>query len=168
MLDNLKLLWPNQLPPNSFCKLNEMEILRCPKLLNVFPSYVLNNLQNLETLKVSECEELGVIFEIQELSTVTTNQQGLATRLTTLDLDCLPKLKYIWSKDPRGILRFQNLCKVKIHNCESLDYDHVFPVSMAEELQQLQVLDIEFNGISDEKKSRVIILRLLSHFLGVN
>ena len=165
MLDNLKLLWPSQLPSNSFCKLNEMEILRCPKLLNVFPSYVLNNLQNLETLKVSKCDELGVIFEIQELSTVTTNQQGLATRLTTLDLDCLPKLKYIWSKDPHGILRFQNLC---IHNCESLVYDHVFPISVAEELQQLQVLDIDFNGISDEKKSRVIILRLLSHFLGNN
>ncbi|QHO28822.1 hypothetical protein HN873_024202 [Arachis hypogaea] len=145
---NLKSLWANHMSPNSLHKLCKMRIMNCPKLINVFPSSVIKRLINLETLLVTKCGELQVIFEIQEPSTVTTSQQqGLPTRLRTLDLSFLPKLKYIWSKDPHGILSFQNLCEVRVFDSQSLE--HVFPVSMANETHQFKVLEIYCCGVEN-------------------
>jgi hypothetical protein len=66
-MEHLKSLWHNQLAPNSFCKLKQLTIQSCNKLSNVFPSYVLDKLQNLEKLTVTDCPALEVVFETQSL-----------------------------------------------------------------------------------------------------
>ncbi|KAF1896781.1 hypothetical protein Lal_00034482 [Lupinus albus] len=66
-MGNLKSIYNDELGSNPFPKLIKMEISFCQELLSVFPSYVLNNLCNLETLVVSHCAALEVVFETQGL-----------------------------------------------------------------------------------------------------
>ncbi|XP_019449300.1 PREDICTED: disease resistance protein At4g27190-like [Lupinus angustifolius] len=70
-MDNLKAIYNDELASNPFSKLIKMEISYCQKLPSIFPSYVLNNLCNLETLVVSNCAALKVIFETQGLHNVS-------------------------------------------------------------------------------------------------
>ncbi|KAK2368447.1 putative disease resistance protein [Trifolium repens] len=144
-MEHLKTVWHNQLAPNSFCKLKQLKIESCNKLSNVFPSYVLDKLQNLETVTVSDCHALEVVFETQGLKADGGRQTGLEMKLGTLTLKHLPMLKHIWSGNPNKILNFQNLCQLKVIGCQNLN--HVFPLSVAKELQHLQVLHIEECGI---------------------
>ncbi|WJX68005.1 hypothetical protein P8452_52419 [Trifolium repens] len=144
-MEHLKTVWHNQLAPNSFCKLKQLKIESCNKLSNVLPSYVLDKLQNLETVTVSDCHALEFVFETQGLKADGGRQTGLEMKLGTLTLKHLPMLKHIWSGNPNKILNFQNLCQLKVIGCQNLN--HVFPLSVAKELQRLQVLHIEECGI---------------------
>ncbi|CAJ2659433.1 unnamed protein product [Trifolium pratense] len=65
LMEQLKSLWHNQLAPNSFCKLKQLKIQSCNKLSNVFPSYVLDKLQNLEIVTATYCNALEVVFATQ-------------------------------------------------------------------------------------------------------
>ncbi|WJX56808.1 hypothetical protein P8452_42430 [Trifolium repens] len=144
-MEHLKTVWHNQLAPNSFRKLKQLKIESCNKLSNVFPSYVLDKLQNLETVTVSDCHALEFVFETQGLKADGGRQTGLEMKLGTLTLKHLPMLKHIWSGNPNKILNFQNLCQLKVIGCQNLN--HVFPLCVAKELQHLQVLHIEECGI---------------------
>lgn len=103
----------------TFGKLNNMEIAFCKKLLIVFPCNVLNLLLNLETMLITNCDALEVVFENQELSTSGTHGGTPATKLKALTLEYLPVL------------------------------NHVFPLSLAKELLELQVLDIRCCGVQN-------------------
>lgn len=146
-MDSLKSIWPNQLTQNSFCKLKKMEITSCDQLLNVFPSHVLNKLQSLESLNLCYCIALEVVYEIDGTNTEGTSQLEMHIPLRTLSLGHLPKLKYLWNKDPQGNIKFKNLFMVKATKCGSLK--HVFPLSVAKDLLQLQVLDISDCGVEE-------------------
>ena len=50
-LDNVKKIWGNQLPQDSFSKLKDVEVKSCGKLLSIFPSCMLKSLQTLQVLK---------------------------------------------------------------------------------------------------------------------
>ncbi|CAJ2659434.1 unnamed protein product [Trifolium pratense] len=144
-MEHLKSLWNNQLAPNSFSKLKQLKIQSCNKLSNVFPSYVLDELQNLEKLTVTDCPALEVIFETQSLQVEGGRQTRLEMQLETLILENLPMLKHIWSGNPNESFKFQNLCMLKVMYCISLN--HVFPLSLAKELQHLQELYIRVCGV---------------------
>ncbi|KEH38454.1 disease resistance protein (CC-NBS-LRR class) family protein [Medicago truncatula] len=144
-MEHLKSVWDNQLAPNSFCKLKQLKIEFCNKLLNVFPSYVLDKLQNLETLTVSDCPALEVVFEMKGLKADCGRQSRLEMQLGTLTLKHLPLLKHIWSWNPNERFKFQNIFQLKITDCKGLS--HVFPLSVAKELLHLQELYIEKCGI---------------------
>ncbi|XP_045802773.1 uncharacterized protein LOC123896433 [Trifolium pratense] len=144
-MEHLKSLWHNELAPNSFCKLKKLKIRSCNKLSNVFPSYVLDKLQNLEKLTVTDCPVLEVEFETQSLQVEGGRQTRLEMQLGTLILENLPKLKHIWSGNPNESFKFQNLCILKVMHCESLN--HVFPLSLAKELQHLQAIYIRVCGV---------------------
>ncbi|XP_004498668.1 disease resistance protein RPS2-like isoform X2 [Cicer arietinum] len=141
-MDNLKSIWPNQLPQNSFGKLKKLEITSCDQLLNVFPSHVQNKLQSIESLNLLHCPALQVIYEIDDI-----REEELKIPLRTLSLGHLPNLKYLWNKDPQGNIKFHNLFVVKAEKCESLK--HLFPFSVAKDLLQLQVLEISDCGVEE-------------------
>ena len=146
-MDNLKSIWPSQPTQNSFCKLKKMEITSCDNLLNVFPRHVLNKLQSLESLDVWYCDALEAVYDIEGINTEGRSQEVLEIPLTALSLSHLPKLKHLWNKDPQGCIRFQNLFMVKVTKCESLK--HVFPLSVAKDLLQLQVFEINDCGVEE-------------------
>ena len=140
-MEHLKSLWHNQLAPNSFCKLKKLKIKFCNEISNVFPSFVLNKLQNLEIVTISNCPILEVLFETQGLKADGGRQTRLEMQLRTLSLKHLPILKHIWSENPNESFKFQNLCKLKVTECITLN--HVLPLSLAKELQHLQELCIQ-------------------------
>jgi hypothetical protein len=144
-MEHLKSLWHNQLASNSFCKLKQLEIESCDKLSNIFPSYVLDKLQNLEIVTITCCPALEVVFEMKDLKADGGRQTRLEMQLRTLTLNHLPMLKHIWSGNPNKILKFQNLSQLKVTNCQNLN--HVFSLSMAKEIQHLQVLHIAKCGV---------------------
>ncbi|XP_027334921.1 probable disease resistance protein At4g27220 [Abrus precatorius] len=146
-MDNLKSIWPSHLPENSFGKLKKMEIASCNSILNVFPCHVLDKLQSLESLNLWDCIALEAVYEIDDMNTSDQSQGGIDIPLRTLSLDNLPKLKQLWNKDPQGNMRFQKLFMVKATKCESLK--HIFPLSVAKDLVQLQFLEIGDCGVEE-------------------
>lgn len=118
-MDSLKSLWKTQLGPKSFGKLNKMEIAFSKKLSIIFPSYVFNHFLNLETLLITNCDALEVIFGNQELNTWGIHEGATAIKLRNLTLKHLPIL------------------------------NHVFPLYLAKQLLQLQVVDIKDCGVQN-------------------
>ena len=57
-LVNVKKIWDNQLPQDSFSKLTNVEVTSSRKLLNIFPSCMLKRLQSLQVLKAEDCISL--------------------------------------------------------------------------------------------------------------
>ncbi|OIV92480.1 hypothetical protein TanjilG_02243 [Lupinus angustifolius] len=107
-----------------------------------------NSFPKLITLEISFCSRLINVF----------SPYVLPTQLKTLTLKNLPMLKNIWSTDPPRSSGFQNLCEVKVTECQSLN--HIFPLCVAVELKKLEALDVSSCGIehivgSDELGEKV-------------
>ncbi|KAL6324299.1 hypothetical protein AAG906_007421 [Vitis piasezkii] len=108
-LDNVIAMWHNQLPLESCCNFKSLEISKCNKALNVFPSNILKGLQSLKYVEIHDlnCEE------IHEIATIP---------LEELTLERLNSLKSVWNKDPQGLVSFQNLLFLKVLGCPCLKY----------------------------------------------
>ncbi|KAL6333007.1 hypothetical protein AAG906_020027 [Vitis piasezkii] len=90
-LDNLKALWHNQLPANSFSKLKGLDVTGCDELLNVFPLSMAKVLVQLEDLQIGYCGVLEAIVANENEDEATS--LFLFPRLTSLSLAILPQLQ---------------------------------------------------------------------------
>ncbi|XP_044474977.1 probable disease resistance protein At4g27220 [Mangifera indica] len=120
-LDNLQLIWHNQLHGDSFCKLKEVRVEFCENLMTIVPSNSTQGLltfQNLETLTVDNCWNIKSLFPVSiatsllQLKQLTLRSCGLEEivgkqevdgtprflfpQLTWLKLSGLPELKYFY------------------------------------------------------------------------
>ncbi|KAH7517482.1 hypothetical protein FEM48_Zijuj09G0069500 [Ziziphus jujuba var. spinosa] len=78
----------------SFGKLRSLTLDGCPKLKNIFSMSIARGLTLLQTLDVSECNELEeIISKIGEDDEKPIKEIGLFPELTDLSLDDLPKLR---------------------------------------------------------------------------
>ncbi|TXG65704.1 hypothetical protein EZV62_006979 [Acer yangbiense] len=145
-MDNLEMIWQDQLADNSFCKLKAMTVKHCNNLPTIFPFYMCGRWSSLEYLSVIDCGSLQEIYELQWLTCEETHDTTV-NQLINLHIRCLPKLKYVWNKDPKGILSFQNLCAVRVSACQSLK--NLFPASIAISLLQLEELDMYNCGVEE-------------------
>jgi hypothetical protein len=132
-MDNLKTIRHHQ-----FETLKKLQVNSCNKIVVVFPSSMQKTYNKLEMLEVTNC---GLVKEIFELSFNGSSSVEDTTHLTEVTIDGLPKLKKIWSRDPHGILSFQNLINVQVKNCASLEY--LLPLSVATHCSHLKELDIQ-------------------------
>ncbi|XP_034707644.1 uncharacterized protein LOC117930941 isoform X2 [Vitis riparia] len=145
-LDNVIAIWHNQLPLESCCKLTSLEISKCNKLLNVFPSNILKGLQSLEYVTIDDCDSIEEIFDLQGVNCKEIHD--IATiPLEELTLESLNSLKSVWNKDPQGLVSFQNLLVLKVVECPCLKY--LFPITVAEGLVQLEELQIINCGVEE-------------------
>ena len=64
-LDNVIAMWHNEFPLEFCCKLKQLVIFRCNKLLNVFPSNILKGVQSLDDVQISDCDSIEEIFDLQ-------------------------------------------------------------------------------------------------------
>ncbi|XP_050274602.1 uncharacterized protein LOC126717203 isoform X2 [Quercus robur] len=135
----LKMLWHNQLVPDSFCKLKQLCVEDCENLINIFQPNILRRLQNLEDLQIRNCSLVEEVFEVRGKN-VDEICDMVSTQFKVLELINLPKLKHVWSSDPQAILTFQNLHEVKVSKCKSMK--SLFPASVAKSLEQLERLEI--------------------------
>ena len=141
-LDNVKKIWHNQLPQDSFTKLKDVKVASCGRLLNIFPSSMLKRLQSLQFLKAVDCSSLEEVFDMEGIN---VKEAVAVTQLSKLILQFLPKVKQIWNKEPHGILTFQNFKSVMIDQCQRLK--NLFPASLVRDLVQLQELQVWSCGI---------------------
>ena len=94
-----------------FCKLHEVHIISCSKLLNLT---WLIYAPCLQSLVVGACESMEEL--IGGSDGVVEENSGLFSRLTTLQLKNLPKLKSICN----WVLPFPSLKMIYVHSCENL------------------------------------------------
>ncbi|XP_050274661.1 uncharacterized protein LOC126717233 isoform X1 [Quercus robur] len=160
-MENLKIIWHDQLAEDSLFKLQSLIVGYCENLVNVFESNMLTRFQSLETLVVRYCGSLQEVFELQRLD-VRESHVVTAIPLKRLNLHCLPKMKQVWNKDPQGIFSFPNLQVVSAWECESLQ--SLFPASVARCLMQLEDLRIVDCGV-EEIVSREEIAEAAARFV---
>ncbi|OMO51703.1 Disease resistance protein [Corchorus olitorius] len=139
-LRSLIMLWNDQLPEDSFGKLKTMEVEYCGKLVTVFPFNMVARFQRLEALIINGSDSLQEIFGFQGLN-VEEKEAEAAIPLKKLYMYNLPNLKHVWSKDPQGIMSFQDLNFVYAFDCQSPK--NLFPASVARGLQQLERVEID-------------------------
>ena len=94
---NVKRIWDDQLPQDSFSKLKEVVVKSCEGLLNIFPSCVLTRSQSLHTLIVMDCISLKEIIakDINKVLLETT-PAFVFPKLTFLILYMLPELRSLY------------------------------------------------------------------------
>ncbi|CAN6721734.1 unnamed protein product [Malus baccata var. baccata] len=110
----LTTIWHNQLDPDSFYKLSDVEVWSCNGLISIFTPSISGRLIALGRLSISLCNHLEVVFEIKETPDTSTTQLKMS--------GC------------------ENLDLVSIYGCEKLKY--IFPCSVARGLQQLRHLTV--------------------------
>ena len=147
-MDSVKMIWPNQLILDSFCKLENLTVSNFTNLTNILPPNMLRTLQNLKRLKIYSCGSIEEVFEIQGTNKVEETHDIVAAELRSLNITNLGKLKHVWSMDPQGIITFAKLRKIEIGDCSSLK--SVFPTSVAKAFMQLEELKINYCATVEE------------------
>ena len=123
-LQELKEIWHNRLPHDSFSNLRILRVEGCGSLLNIIPCHLIQSLKNLKEIKVRWCGNLKHIFDLQGCDTY----DEILPKLEILDLFYLKKLKGIICNNEdndhtRGLFSpsmprtFQNLKCLFICNC---------------------------------------------------
>eukprot|EP00261_Vitis_vinifera_P039382 XP_019080625.1 PREDICTED: probable disease resistance protein At4g27220 isoform X4 [Vitis vinifera] len=96
-LDNVKKIWPNQIPQDSFSKLEVVKVASCGELLNIFPSCMLKRLQSLERLSVHVCSSLEAVFDVEgtnvNVDCSSLGNTNVVPKITLLALRNLPQLR---------------------------------------------------------------------------
>ncbi|XP_056159383.1 uncharacterized protein LOC115691305 isoform X1 [Syzygium oleosum] len=154
-MDNIEIIWDNQVAAESFHKLKSLSVYQCNKLVNIVPSCILGRLKSLESLDVRSCGSLEVVFNLQPLNPLDGHPIARFP-LKKLNLDGLPELKCVWDKELHSQVKFQCLHSVTISRCKSLA--SLFPASVAIHLTQLEELEINECGIVEliEKEGPVL------------
>ena len=144
------MLWHNQPVSDSICKIKKLHVGSCKNLVNIFPPNMLRRLQNLEELKIEDCNSVEEVFDVrgenfEEICDKGSTPLRVFKHLTLINL---PKLKHVWTSDPEAILTFQKLRQVEVSKCKTLK--SLFPVSVAKSLEQIESLHINDCELMEE------------------
>ena len=93
-------------------------------------------------MKLSNCDSLEVIFQLEELKVEESHMALVLDQLRRLDLSDLPKLMHIWKKSPKRILGFGNLRLLIVSGCDNLTY--LFSPSIAKLLVMLEKIEVGY------------------------
>ncbi|CAL5391247.1 unnamed protein product [Camellia sinensis] len=106
-LPNIIEIWEKRLliasgNESKSCRLKDLEVSNCEKLVHVVRFNMLPRLQNLETFMVENCPKMEAIVTEKEKETGTTNNDIIVlSRLTTLRLFKLVSLKSFYHRPTR-------------------------------------------------------------------
>ncbi|KAH9688685.1 Disease resistance protein [Citrus sinensis] len=116
-LRNLEEICRGPLTAESFCKLKTIRVEGCDKLKNVFPLVIGRGLQQLQSVKVSSCQNMEVFFAA-ERGDESSNNNGTEvielTQLRTLELHSLPQLTSFCTGDLHFEKVFPNLEELRV------------------------------------------------------
>ncbi|XP_030439848.1 uncharacterized protein LOC115661787 [Syzygium oleosum] len=142
-LDNIVMIWDDQVAADSFPKLKSVCVGECNRLVHVVTSSILGRILSLESLEARSCGSLKVIFKFQPRDSLD-GHPVTRSPLKELELFDLPELKCVWDKELHRQVTFQCLHSVSVEKCESLT--SLFPASIARDLMQFE-LKIKICGI---------------------
>ncbi|KAF8019856.1 hypothetical protein BT93_G0521 [Corymbia citriodora subsp. variegata] len=143
-MENVGMIWDDQIAVDSFSKLKLLSVNECKKLVNVVPPFILGRLKSLETLEVEACKSLEVVFKLQAPNPLDGHHVARSS-LKKMRLYDLPKLKRLWDKEIHCQVKFQCLRWVSLQGCARLT--SLFSASIAKDLIQLEELKINQCGI---------------------
>ncbi|XP_030516156.1 uncharacterized protein LOC115729675 [Rhodamnia argentea] len=127
--------WNDQIPNDSFCKLEFLCAEHCYNLQRVAPSHIWKRLQRrLEILQVKSCPSVKIIYEGDEMAT----KRGKLRRLVLRDLQ---NLSHICQSDGLPNVPLPNLRFMEVQSCPHLKM--LFPTFMRKFLEQIQELVVE-------------------------
>ena len=110
----LASIWNGLVPDGSLGQLTTLTLIKCPELKKVFSNGMIQQLPQLQNLRVEECHQMEEIIMEPENGGLEANP---LPRLMTLVLLDLPTLKSIWIDDS---LNWPSLRKIKISACSML------------------------------------------------
>ncbi|KAJ6314027.1 hypothetical protein OIU78_017645 [Salix suchowensis] len=122
-------------------RLTSLEVSRCEKLTHVFTGSMVASLVQLQSLRISDCEELEQIIakdnddEKDQILSGSDLQSLCFPNLCQVEIKGCNKLRCIW----KGLV-LSRLTTLEVRDCEKLT--HVFTGSMVASLVQLQSLRI--------------------------
>ena len=136
----LKEKWHGHFSFSFLQDLTKLVVDECGLFSSAIPSNVLQAVNKLKVLVVEKCGSLKKVFDLDSLNADEGNI-GLMEQLNELHLIDLPRLRNVWNKDPGGILNFENLTLLKVHDCGKLT--NIFTLSVALDLVNLQQLEVK-------------------------
>ncbi|KAL1080481.1 hypothetical protein V6Z11_D10G299300 [Gossypium hirsutum] len=144
-LSNVKMIFQNDLPSDSFQNLRKLSVSGCESLKILFPASIVKHLLQLEDLSIIKCgvEEIvseGEGVEEQPMRFEFPKVGCLYLGVLTIS-DTFPELIEIWKKSPRAVLELTFLGKIKFYKCSSLKY--IFTSSMLLSLKQLERINVQ-------------------------
>ena len=157
-MDNLEIIWHNQLVKDSFCKLKSLQVVNCKKLLNVFPSNIYGRLLCLESLQVRVCGSLEEIFDLRELSIYDSQIMLSFANLQKLRVSKCQSLKNLFSASiltKEGVLMEEAPARFHFPKLTSLELDDLpelrsfYPGRHKVEWPVLKTLELSYCGIQD-------------------
>ncbi|RDX73237.1 putative disease resistance protein, partial [Mucuna pruriens] len=137
-MEKLNTIWQPHIGLHSFHSLDTLIIRECHKLVTIFPSYMVQSSQSLQSLTITNCKLVENIFDFGNIP--QTCDSGNETNLHDVSLEKLPNLVHVWKGDPREILRYNNLQSINVDGSPNLKY--LFPLSIANDLEKLELLQI--------------------------
>ncbi|XP_031270714.1 uncharacterized protein LOC116129101 [Pistacia vera] len=126
--DELVKIWDDQISLDSFCKLKNVLVYFCKRLVSVFPSNMLGRHQKLEYLEVQNCDSVEEIFQVlekrsREVEEIVDKEEAVPkfvfSNLAELSLQMLPSLKSLYPK--MHISEWPNLIKLNVHGCDNIE-----------------------------------------------
>ncbi|KAI9079849.1 hypothetical protein K1719_038095 [Acacia pycnantha] len=136
-MKELETVWYDQASLKSFCSLDYVIVKDCNKLVTIFPNYMVGRFSSLGRLEVMNCKLVEKIFDLEGSKEIGDKKE---TKLWNLRIEMMPKLKHIWSMDPKIILDFENLQIVQVMGCP--DIENVFPISVASGRPKLEYIRV--------------------------
>uniref|UniRef100_A0A0R0FCI4 AAA+ ATPase domain-containing protein n=1 Tax=Glycine max TaxID=3847 RepID=A0A0R0FCI4_SOYBN len=136
-MEKLNTIWQPHIGFHSFHSLDSLIIRECHKLVTIFPRYMGQRFQSLQSLIITDCKLVENIFDFENIPQTGVRNE---TNLQNVFLEALPNLVHIWKNDSSEILKYNNLQSIRIKGCPNLK--HLFPLSVATDLEKLEILDV--------------------------
>lgn len=134
-MEKLNTIWQPHIGLHSFHSLDSLIIGECHKLVTIFPSYMEQRFQSLQSLTITNCQLVENIFDFEIIPQTGVRNE---TNLQNVFLKALPNLVHIWKEDSSEILKYNNLKSISIN--ESPNLKHLFPLSVATDLENWKSL----------------------------
>lgn len=144
-MEKLNTIWQPHIGLHSFHSLDSLIIGECHKLVTIFPSYMGQRFQSLQSLTITNCQLVENIFDFENIPETCDRNE---TNLHYVFLQALPKLVHVWREDTSEILKYNNLQSISINGSPNLKY--LFPLFVANELEKLEYLSVSNCGVMKE------------------
>ncbi|XP_068488972.1 uncharacterized protein [Phaseolus vulgaris] len=136
-MEKLNTIWQPHIGLHSFCSLDSLIIRECHKLVTIFPSFMEQRFQSLQSLTITNCKSVENIFDFAMIPQTCDRNE---TNLHKIVLQGLPNLVSVWKDDTCEILKYNNLQSVTVDGSPYLK--NLFPLSVANDLEKLEFLDV--------------------------
>ncbi|XP_057466113.1 disease resistance protein At4g27190-like isoform X2 [Actinidia eriantha] len=112
-LPKLESIWKDHVEPGSLTKLTTLVLTNCQILVKIFPRGAIQQLGEIEYLKIEKCQEIEEIIEVSD----AVGNQTVLPKLKELILLDMPKLRNICLIDS---LQWPSLMELEISKCRGL------------------------------------------------